>query len=454
MKNSIFRLMVAAVMMSMMSVTVTAQGDNRFRDDADYSQYIKYDRYLDVEVWTDDDEYFDGENISIQFRANKDCYVVVYNIDTRGHVNLLYPSDQWDDSKIEQDRIYRIPDSYDDYDLTVRGPEGIEYIQIVASRQPLPMPDWDNGFDLVVSGDPLDFMDYINSEYFGCDDDCLVALDMALFTVNEWEEAYFRPTHVYYHDDWSMCGSVYIDYPWGATIYIDGIYWGIAPLFVPRIYYGWHYITIYDHYGYCWEDRVNVFRRKSITIDNTIIKTRAGVKSKYREVQRQAYLDPAKNGYPDFATTKKVKQQAWDNYQTRKQSGSVGNSKTRRESWESTSSKLNNSDGNSSSKNRTFESHSQKSDRKSPALQPDRVKSAERLRSSDKASGKVNDAERSRKEKSSATKAGKSGEVKKVSPQKSSGSDSSDRNRSSSNSGKSGRSDNSGDRDRSSRGGR
>ncbi|HHI03755.1 MAG TPA: DUF4384 domain-containing protein, partial [candidate division Zixibacteria bacterium] len=131
MKNNFITLLFAAVMISMLSLPAAAQYE-RYREDVNYAQYIRYDRYLDVEIWTDDNEYYDGENINIQFRANKDCYVVVYNIDTRGNLNLLYPSDPWDDTKIERDRIYRIPDSYDDYDLTVRGPEGVEYIQIVA----------------------------------------------------------------------------------------------------------------------------------------------------------------------------------------------------------------------------------------------------------------------------------------------------------------------------------
>ncbi|MCP4634609.1 MAG: DUF4384 domain-containing protein, partial [candidate division Zixibacteria bacterium] len=161
MKKLFITLLFAAVMISMLSLPATAQHE-RYRDDVNYGQYIRYDKYLDVEIWTDDDEYYDGEDITIKFRTNKDCYVIVYNIDTRGNVNLLYPSDQWDDTKIERDRIYRIPDSYDDYDLTVRGPEGIEYIQIVASRTPIPIPDWGSRYDLVAEGDPLDFLDYIN----------------------------------------------------------------------------------------------------------------------------------------------------------------------------------------------------------------------------------------------------------------------------------------------------
>ncbi len=422
MKNNFITLLFAAVMISMLSLPAAAQYE-RYREDVNYAQYIRYDRYLDVEIWTDDNEYYDGENINIQFRANKDCYVVVYNIDTRGNLNLLYPSDPWDDTKIERDRIYRIPDSYDDYDLTVRGPEGVEYIQIVASRTPIRIPDWDNGFDMVVDGDPLDFLDYINAVYFGCDNGCSLAFDMALFTVNEWHEAYYRPVHVYHHNDWNMCGMIYIDYPWGATVYIDGIYWGIAPLFIPRIYYGWHYVTIYDRFGYCWEDRINVFRRKSVVLDNTIIKTRAGVKSKYRDVRRKAYLDPAKNGYPDYAIKKRAKKETWETMRAGKSGASIYKNRAKYESRESTSTRINKSKSRRSSETGTYRKHKSKSGRSSSTYQSERKRSAKKTKSSTKSSGKINESGKSRKEKPSPkSSSGRSGSIKKMSPGKSSSS--------------------------------
>lgn len=465
MKNFFISALFAAVMITMLSLPAAAQYE-RYRDDVNYGQYIRFDRYLDVEVWTDDDEYFDGENITISFRANKDCYVVVYNIDTRGNVNILYPGDQWDDTRIERDRIYRIPDSYDEYDLTVRGPEGIEYVQIVASQTPISIPDWDNGFDIVVDGDPLDFLDYVNAEYFGCDNGCSLALDLAIFTVSEWQEAYYRPTHVYRHYDWNMCGTVYVDYPWGATIYIDGIYWGIAPLFIPRIYYGWHYVTIYDHYGHCWEDRINVFRRKSVVLDNTIIKTRAGVKSKYRDVRRKAYLDPNKNGYPDYSSKKRAKREAWESFKATKSTGSISKSRTRTDSKGSTASKYNKSGTKSSKRNQTFESHNNKRSSKSATkYQSDRKRSPSKSKSPNKSSGKINKAGKSNKEKSSA-KSRSTGKVKKSSSGKSDSSgkvnksssgkssNSSAGKRSSSNSGKSDRSGGNKNKGKSSRSGR
>ncbi|PKK82877.1 MAG: hypothetical protein CVT49_11235 [candidate division Zixibacteria bacterium HGW-Zixibacteria-1] len=275
--------------------------------DIDYGEYIKHDRFLSAEIWTDNDEYYEGDNIVISFQADKDCFVAVYNIDTRGNVNLIYPTDPRDNGWIEGGQTYQIPSQYDDYDLTVRGPEGVEYLQIVASRQPFRIPDWFNGSDLVADNDPYDFMDFVNANYFQSDRNMKRAFDMTSFMVKEWNDYYFRPVHVYHSDhrpywdwDWGYYGSVYIDYPWGATIYIDGVYWGIAPLFMPRVYYGWHWITVYDPHGYCWEDRISVVRRKSIVLDRTMITTRPEIKSRFKEVQTKGYLNPAKNGYPEY----------------------------------------------------------------------------------------------------------------------------------------------------------
>jgi hypothetical protein len=273
-----------------------------------YAQYIRRDRYLDAEIWTDDDEYYEGDKIRISFRANKDCFVAIYNIDTRGRVNLIYPVEPGDAPRIQGGRIYQIPDSYDDYELTVQGPTGTEYLQIVASSDPFPMPRWFDGSGLICDNDPFDFLDYINASYFGCGYDCIRALDMTSFEVKEWHQYYFRPVYNYDCPDWSLCGSVYIDYPFGATIYIDGIYWGVAPLFIPRVYYGYHYITIYDHYGYCWEDRVNVVRYKSIILDQAIVKPNQGIKSRYRDVIRRGYVDPEKNGYPEYKKEVRIKE--------------------------------------------------------------------------------------------------------------------------------------------------
>lgn len=191
----------------------------------------------------------------------------------------------------------------------------MEYLQIIASREPFPLDDWSD--DLYCDTDPYDFMDYINASFFGCNSNCHRAYDMTSFLVREWDDYYFRPVYIYERPHWSYAGSVYIDYPFGASVYINGVYWGVAPLFIPRIYYGWHWITIYDRYGYCWEDRIQVVRRKSVVLNETVVRTKADVVSRYKDVRTTAYRDPVKSGYKDYDTQVVKKREI---YETRRNS--------------------------------------------------------------------------------------------------------------------------------------
>ncbi len=307
MKRHILTLTI--MLLAAMTFTGARAQNAAYDQNVDYGQRINQDRYLKAEIWTSNDDYYEGDNITISFRTNRDAYVAIYNIDTRGNVNLLYPTSPNDDGHIQGDRVYQIPGSGDQYELNVQGPVGTEYLHIVASREPLQIPDWFNGSGLVSNDAPEYFMDYVDDTYFGCvSGDCPRATDMTSFRVKEWQNYYFHPVYHYDYPDWSYCGSVYIDYPIGATIYIDGIYWGCAPLFIPRIYFGYHWFTVYDRFGYCWENRVNVYRYRSVILDQAVVRTRPDFKSRYREVATRGYLDPIRHGYPNFQKEVRVKE--------------------------------------------------------------------------------------------------------------------------------------------------
>jgi hypothetical protein len=140
----------------------------------------------------------------------------------------------------------------------------------------------------------------VNTTYFTDYGGQRFAFDRAVVYVNEWEETYFRPVYYPEYPSWTLYGNCYIDYPWGASIYVNGLFWGCAPLYIPRIAVGWHTITIYDHWGYCWEHDFHVSRYNTVVFNKTIINTSVTVKSKYKEVHALGYRDPVKNGYPDF----------------------------------------------------------------------------------------------------------------------------------------------------------
>lgn len=202
---------------------------------------------LEVDIWTDRDDgssYQEGDAITIYFRASQDCYVTIYDLDTRGNINLIYPEQPDMNNFIVGDEIYMIPDRSEDYELEVTGPPGNEHIQMVASMQPFDVPEWwepisvvDDGWPFSYDDDDEQFLDQVNQTFFPYDH---AAYDRVSFYVSP--KYYYKRAEV---DCAGDCGVVYVDYPTGCEVYVDGIYWGVAPLWIPSIYLGRHRMSVY-----------------------------------------------------------------------------------------------------------------------------------------------------------------------------------------------------------------
>jgi outer membrane protein OmpA-like peptidoglycan-associated protein len=94
---------------------------------------------IKVDVWFDKQcgsPYRQGEKIMINFRTNIDGYVTVYDIDTRGQVSVLFPNPNYPDNLVRANQVYTMPNPSYTYDLMVEGPEGIEYVDVVAAADP------------------------------------------------------------------------------------------------------------------------------------------------------------------------------------------------------------------------------------------------------------------------------------------------------------------------------
>ncbi|PID58352.1 hypothetical protein CSB45_04600 [candidate division KSB3 bacterium] len=94
-------------------------------------------RGLEINVWTDKGNqsptYYVGERIYISFTVTKDSYVVLYDIDSTGNVNILFPNPYHPDNLVRKGRVYRFPAANYQHDLIVRGPTGEEIFFAVAS---------------------------------------------------------------------------------------------------------------------------------------------------------------------------------------------------------------------------------------------------------------------------------------------------------------------------------
>lgn len=97
------------------------------------------DKLPEVTLWTDKGgdtqkpTYFVGERIYISFSVTKDCYLVLYDIDSTGNVNILFPNPYHVDNLVRKGRVYTIPSENYWHDLFIKGPTGEEILYAVAS---------------------------------------------------------------------------------------------------------------------------------------------------------------------------------------------------------------------------------------------------------------------------------------------------------------------------------
>jgi hypothetical protein len=215
---------------------------------------------LQIWIWPDRGEgaeYYPGDHIAFNVEVTRDCFLILYDIDTRGNLRILFPYDPWDNNFVEAGRVISFPRPHDGYDWTIEGPPGIEYVQAIASEFPISPPDWpvyirsvNHGGavhydrelrDFRAGDDHLDYIRVVNRKITGRFHDWC-ATDLASFIVQP------RYHQRVYYDPWPdvFYGEIYIGWPVGCRIYIDDVFIGVAPLWVPRHYgYGRHVITCY-----------------------------------------------------------------------------------------------------------------------------------------------------------------------------------------------------------------
>ena len=210
---------------------------------------------LEIELWADrdnEDTYYEGDNITLYFRTNRDAYVTLYNIDARGNVFLLYPQHPEDPHFVRGGTTYELPDRRDDYDLWITGPPGVEFVQAVASLRPFDVPeDWPSyyGSNRRSGRYPSSSLrvDDENIEEFIFDLNCRLvpikrypdecAEDLFTFYVAPKPHTVYRPM-VYDYGYWDF------DFPYGSEIWIDGVYCGVGPFYDYQLYPGTHLVRV------------------------------------------------------------------------------------------------------------------------------------------------------------------------------------------------------------------
>ncbi len=92
---------------------------------------------INLELAGNKADYQVGENVGFEFKADKDCYLVLIDIGTSGRAIILFPNKWHPDNKIEKDKTYLIPPKGSEIAYQVQGPAGMERIKAIASVDPV-----------------------------------------------------------------------------------------------------------------------------------------------------------------------------------------------------------------------------------------------------------------------------------------------------------------------------
>jgi len=91
---------------------------------------------LQVQIWVEKPAYTVGDVVRISFKINKAAYIYIWDISPDGTIRQIFPN-AFEPQNFFQAGTYTIPSPGKGYVFQVRPPLGTEWLQILASQQPL-----------------------------------------------------------------------------------------------------------------------------------------------------------------------------------------------------------------------------------------------------------------------------------------------------------------------------
>jgi hypothetical protein len=97
----------------------------------------------EVEAWVDRPErtYAVGQQLKVFVRPRQTSYITVLNVGTSGRVAVIFPNFHQRDMKVRAGQTVSIPGNRANWTIDVVGPPGVEVVKVIASRQPLKLPE-------------------------------------------------------------------------------------------------------------------------------------------------------------------------------------------------------------------------------------------------------------------------------------------------------------------------
>jgi hypothetical protein len=97
----------------------------------------------EVEAWVDRPEhtYAVGQQLKVLVRPKQTSYITVLNVGTSGRVAVIFPNFHQRDMQVRAGQTVSIPAGSADWKIDIVGPPGIEVIKVIASKEPLKLPE-------------------------------------------------------------------------------------------------------------------------------------------------------------------------------------------------------------------------------------------------------------------------------------------------------------------------
>ena len=94
---------------------------------------------FNISVWTDKTDYKVGDELVIKFKADRSCYVTIFNMGSSGQITVLFPNRFYATNYVKKDEVYSIPGRFQNFTIKAEGPAGVEKLKIFATEGNVPL---------------------------------------------------------------------------------------------------------------------------------------------------------------------------------------------------------------------------------------------------------------------------------------------------------------------------
>jgi hypothetical protein len=232
-----------------------------------------------LRLWLDNDTgatYNPGEKIKIFFQVVRDCFVTLYNYDTKGRVKIIFPNQYSPQNLVKAGAVNTLEGQIDP-----SSQPGIEYVQGFAITRPIPkglMPELNKDYKAFTQQfkgiiQPLPPTDWVTS-------------NLLSYTI----------TPIITPPNYGRI--IAMSNPQGARVYLDNSDQGVTPLNLDSITSGQHSIKLVLSGYQEWNSYVSVFPSQTTTVSADLIAQQSyGTISVYSNPPgARVYLDNSDKG--------------------------------------------------------------------------------------------------------------------------------------------------------------